>query len=107
MIRNKKVYRVAMKSATIKNYINKKGCVQPIVIKYKNGLINKEWAFKNNENDSFLYIYSTTDNTYSDKLMKQIDDDNSIYYIGAYDVFVGVFLDEPLTIDDSCKNINS
>ena len=106
VVKNKKVYRIAMKSATIKDYLDKKGCIKPIEIKYKNGLKTKEWAFENNEGNTFVYIYSTIDKTFSNEIMKNINDESLIYYIGAYDVFVGVYLDEPLKIDDSCKSFH-
>ena len=94
---------LSLKNATIKDNIDKNGCIKPIEVKYKNGLTNKEWAFRNNDGDSIAYIYSTTDNTYSNELIDKLNDNSFIYYIGAYDVFVGVYLDEPLKIDDSCK----
>lgn len=102
VIKNKKVYIIYMKSATIKEITNKSNCVKPIEIKYKNGKKTREWAFKNNEGDLNAYIYSTVDETYSDKIMDNIDN-SLIYYVAAYDVYVEVRLDEPLIIDKSCK----
>ena len=46
VIKNKKVYKVYMKSATIKKRISNKECVKPIEVKYKNGKRTKEWAFR-------------------------------------------------------------
>ncbi|MBR3523947.1 MAG: helix-turn-helix transcriptional regulator [Bacilli bacterium] len=102
VIKNKKVYKVYMKSATIKKRISNKECVKPIEVKYKNGKRTKEWAFRYNEGDEEAYLYSTTDETYSERIMDNIDN-SSIYYVGAYDVYIEVHLDEPLHIDESCK----
>lgn len=104
VIKNKKVYNISMKSAIVKDNLTKYGCVMPIEIKYKNGYKTTETAFSFMAGEKYVYLYSTIDNTHSTELINNIDDNNSIYHIGAYDVFVGVYLDEPLEIDNSCKH---
>lgn len=103
VIKNKKVYNISMKSATIKDNLTKYGCVMPIEIKYKNGYETTETSFSFMAGEKYVYLYSTIDNTHSTELTKKLKDGNPIYHIGAYDVFVGVYLDEPLEIDDACK----